>query len=77
LIEIKKDKIRINLNKNFYSLIAVEESLKDFDKVCYSKIRNKNQIEVILEPKDKKLIKILGYEFCNYVLGLMKNKTLV
>ena len=77
MIEIEENKIKIELNKKFYDLDAVKESLKDFNKVCNGTIANKKVIEITLKPKDKSLTNILGYEFCNYVLGLMKNKTIV
>ena len=77
MIEVEENKIKIKLNKQFYDLNAVKESLKDFNKVCNGTIANKKGIEIVLKPKDKKLTNILGYEFCNYVLGLMKNKIIV
>lgn len=77
MIEIKKSEIKIKLNEQFYDIKAVKESLKDFNQVCSGKIANKKDIEIILKPKDKSLTNVLGYEFCNYILGLMKNKTLV
>lgn len=77
MIEIKQNEVNINLNKKFYEISVVRESLKDFSQVCSGKIRNKKDIHIILKPKDKSLTNILGNEFCNYVLGLMKNKTLV
>lgn len=77
MIELSGNKIKISLNKQFYGIKAVKESLRDFNQVCTGKITNKKFIEIILKPKDKSLKNILGHEFCNYVLGLMKNKTLV
>jgi hypothetical protein len=62
------------LNKKFYNIEAVKESLNDFKEVCNGKILNEN-IEVELIPKEE--IANLEKEFCNYVLGLMKNKSMV
>lgn len=67
-------KIRIRLSSKFYKKEAVEEALRDFNEVCKGKIIS-NEIEVELEPKED--IENLNEAFCNYVLGLMKNKTLV
>ena len=64
----------IKLNNKFYSKDAVEEALKDFNDVCNGNILN-DDIEVELNEKED--IENVGEEFCNYVLGLMKNKTLV
>lgn len=66
--------MRIKLNKKFYNKEIVKEALDDFKKVCEGKILNDN-IEVELEPKEN--VEMLREEFCNYVLGLMKNKVLV
>lgn len=78
MIEIEKNKIKIKLNKKFYDLNAVKESLKAFNKVCSGDIKkNKEIIKITLKPKDKSQTNILGHEFCNYVLGLMKNKIIV
>ncbi len=74
--------MRILLNSKFYNKNSVEEALKDFKGVCEGRILNneptainKKDIEVELKPKEE--IKELEEEFCNYVLGLMKNKMLV
>ena len=66
--------MRLRLNNKFYSKEAIEEALKDFKEICKGRILN-DGIEVELEPKEE--VKLLKEEFCNYVLGLMKNKTLV
>jgi hypothetical protein len=70
----KKGKIRLKLNRKFYDKGVVEEALKDFKDICYGNILN-NNLEIELKTKVK-IADIKG-EFCNYVLGLMKNKNLV
>lgn len=67
-------KMKIKLNKEFYDEDVIKEALKDFEEVCEGKIIN-NDIEVELGPKED--TSNLKEEFCNYVLGLMKNKGLV
>jgi len=77
---VKKAKggVVVSLNRKFYDLNAVKESLRDFKQVCSGKIETaKKEIKVALMPREGKPDNTLGYEFCNYVLGLMKNKTLV
>jgi len=69
-----KKRIMVKLNKKFYNKKVVEEALNDFKGVCSGKILN-NDIEVELSPKEG--VVRLKEEFSNYVLGLMKNKTLV
>ena len=67
-------KMKIKLNNQFYNEESVREALIDFKEICQGDFLN-NSIEVELEPKEE--VKQLKEEFCNYVLGLMKNKTLV
>ncbi len=64
--------IKIKLNSKFYDKEVIEEALNDFGEVCSGKMTDDG---VELEPKED--VKNLEEEFCNYVLGLMKNKTLV
>ena len=66
--------MKIRLNNKFYSKESVEEALKDFEEICKGNILS-DDIEVELKPKES--VKQLKEEFCNYVLGLMKNKMLV
>jgi len=62
------------LNRKFYSIEAVKETLKDFREVCKGKVLNdKIEIELYLREDTQQLKE----EFCNYVLGMMKNKSLV
>jgi len=66
--------MKIKLNKEFYNQDIVKVALNDFKKVCDGKILN-DDLEIEFEPKEK--IENLQEEFCNYVLGLMKNKIMV
>ena len=72
--KIYKKKMKIKLNNKFYNKEAVEEALDDFKEVCQGRILNE-KIEVELEPKEE--TENLQEEFCNYVLGLMKNNVMV
>ena len=77
-IDKNKREICISLNKKFYDTKAVKESLADFKGICEGKIKeDRCLINIILKPKEKNMLNIIGYEFCNYALGLMKNKMLV
>ena len=68
-MEIITKKMKIKLNKKFYNKGAVEEALDKFKGICAVKIINDEMI-IELEGDNGDLEK----EFCNYVLGLMKNK---
>jgi len=69
---IKKMKIR--LSNKFYDKDIVKEALNDFKEVCSGKVIN-DEIDVELDWKESE--EEIDKEFCNYVLGLMKNKNLV
>jgi hypothetical protein len=66
--------MKIKLNNKFYSREMIEVALKDFKEACEGKILN-NDLEIELMPKEN--VDKLNGEFCNYVLGLMKNRMLV
>lgn len=66
----KKNEVTISFNENFYDEESINKAAEDFKKVCQIK-RNKDFI--ILKQKKKININTLGYEFYNYVLGLIKN----
>lgn len=70
----KERRVKLKLNKQFYDKKVIEEAFKDFKEVCSGRILNQ-VMEVELKPKEN--VTGLKEEFSNYVLGLMKNKTLV
>ncbi|MBU4204938.1 HxsD-like protein [Patescibacteria group bacterium] len=78
-INREKNEIFILLNKHFYNIESISNALEDFKDICCGELSDagKDYIQIILKLKDKSMIEILGYEFCNYSLGLMKNKLLV
>lgn len=77
-IKIEKGNVIINLNKCFYDISSIKESINDFKRVCSARFEDDDSaVRITLKPKERILLKILGHEFCNYVLALMKNKTLV
>lgn len=63
--------IELDLNENFYPKAKVEQAIKDFQGVCDFKVDCE---KIILFPKDKEDINRLGYEFRNYILGLIVNE---
>ena len=73
----QKSKISILLNKKFYNKEAILQSLKDFKEICQGELIEGDNFLVVLSVEEKELLEVLGYEFCNYVLGLMKNEQLV
>ncbi len=77
-INKEKNEVCITLNKEFYNNQAIKDSLLDFKEVCDGEVEEdkENQI-IILKPKENEMLYVVGYEFCNYILGSMKNKSLV
>jgi len=70
-IKISKNEVLVNFNKQFYNEESIKQAVLDFKDLC--EIEEKNQ-GLLLKPKQNKDIDLLGYEFYNHVLGLMKNQ---
>lgn len=68
----KKNKfVKLNFNKQFYKEEFIDLAIRDFSNICEIK---KEEGSIILKPKEKELeLDTLGYEFYNYILGLIKN----
>lgn len=66
--------MEIKLNKSFYDKESIKDAIVDFKGICNGKILNDN-IEIELIQKEE--VENLKEEFCNYVLGLMKNRALI
>jgi len=65
----------IKFNKNFYSLCAVERSIKKYKGFASFKVKEKGSfIEVNIENSKKEFEKIIKDEFSNYVLSEIKNE---
>jgi tryptophanase len=71
-VEINKEKneVVIRFNQKFYTQPHIDQAIEDFKEVCDAR---KEGNDLILKPKQKEDLDRLGYEFYNYVLGLMKN----
>lgn len=63
--------IKFKLNNKFYQKKAIQETIEAFQDVCSAKF-NQETFEICLKPKQECDINKLGYEFCNYCLGLMQ-----
>ena len=77
-IDNSKKEVQIRFSKAFYNEVIVKEALIEFANICKVQFKIQPQvIEVYLAPLDFNLLNLVGYEFSNYVLGLMKNKGVV
>jgi hypothetical protein len=71
-VKINKEgnQVSLTFNDSLYPKNFIEVAIRDFHEVCDVKI-NKN--ELILRPSNPQIdVTALGYEFYNYVLGLIK-----
>lgn len=68
-------KMMLRFNKNFYTLAIITQALEDFKNICGGSAKEgASFIEVELNPKGQLggIADIKG-EFCNYLIGLIKN----
>lgn len=72
-----RGEVRLSFSSAFYGRGAIEQAGKDFSEACEVAIgyESEGEIRVVLKPHDDSAVglDILGYEFCNYVLGLIQN----
>lgn len=66
----EKNEVVLSFNEKFYNKKFIDKAIEEFKGVCDIK---KDSNLIFLKPKEKIDINILGYEFYNYVLGLIKN----
>ncbi|MFH0832593.1 MAG: hypothetical protein V1900_02665 [Candidatus Aenigmatarchaeota archaeon] len=77
------DKITINkedgsvtviFDTRFYPSDCVFKASQDFSDVCFTSVDGQDIMQVLLKPKTEEIdLYILGHEFYNYVLGIIKN----
>jgi len=77
-IEKNGESVAIYLNSKFYGVEALQKAIKDFRKVCAGEISNNSKEFVVrLSPINKETdIENLAYEFCNYVISVMRDSIL-
>jgi len=70
-IVIENNAVVMTFNKNFYPKELIEQSALDFKEVCDCNFQDE---KLALKPKSNEIdIELLGYEFYNYLLGLIKS----
>jgi len=70
-IKISKNEVLVSFNKQFYNEESIKQAVLDFKDICDVEEKDKG---LLLKPKQSKDLDLLGYEFYNHVLGLMKNQ---
>ena len=76
-IDQKEKKVKILLNKDFYNIEIVRKAADEFKEFGKFSVSGRDKISILIESVDESQIGSIGYEFCNYVLGLMKNEAVV
>ncbi len=76
-VDRSENRITINLSKDFYDIDSVRKCGEDFSGLCSAEIRQNGRLKIVLTQKGDVDIELLGYEFCNYLLALMKNTNIV
>lgn len=76
-VDKELNKVTIKLNKSFYDIDSIKMGIEDFSGPCSAIVNEKERFEIVLKSKGNSDICVLGYEFCNYVLALMKNENIV
>jgi hypothetical protein len=75
-VDLQAELVRLVLDTKFYGYGAVMEAGKDFSESCWVLVDGdkEDKLLVTLKPKSIEIeLDTLGYEFSNYVLGLMQN----
>ncbi|MBT3463550.1 hypothetical protein HN451_01070 [archaeon] len=78
-IEVDNDvgEVKLVLDTKFYGSDAIMKTAKEYLDSCWVFLDGdvQDKLLVTLKPKSKEIdINTLGYEFCNYILGLMQNE---
>ena len=66
----EKNEVLLRFNPIFYTNQAIKQAVSDFSDVCDV---TEAEDGIVLKPKEGD-VEVIGYEFYNYVLGLMKNQ---
>lgn len=74
----ERNEVKIDINTRLYNYNSIITSLKDFSENnwVYLNMDSDLCVSVFLKPKNKDddiNLTNLGYEFYNYILGIMKN----
>jgi len=72
MINFLDGRAEITFNNDLYSPEILEQAISDFKETCKITIEKKGLTSIITLVPDENL-KEITYEFCNYVLALMKD----
>jgi len=74
-LKVEQDKVKVQLKKEIYLKRAVLLACEAFSESCWVGLSaNEESYKIELRPKQAGIeLENLGYEFCNFVLGIMQN----
>ncbi|OYT57187.1 MAG: hypothetical protein DRO96_02965 [Candidatus Aenigmatarchaeota archaeon] len=80
-VVVNENRVELTINSDLYPEEVIDKAIEEYSEVCEVEDRKNEQIhKVILKPKQvvdsKEDLEIIGYEFMNYLLYLIKNKVL-
>ncbi len=70
IINREKNEVILRFDNRLYSKEYIDQAIKEFSEICDSREEKEN---LVLIPKDISDLDRLGFEFYNYVFGLVKN----
>lgn len=77
-IDVKKEEkqVLIKFDTRFYPSDCIFKAIQDFSDSCWTSVdSSSDNVVVTLSPKSEEInLDTLGYEFYNYVLGIIKNE---
>jgi aromatic ring-opening dioxygenase LigB subunit len=76
-IDYSSKTVTVRFNPNIYQIEQIKKTISVFKGLCDASIIKKSDIFVHIKPKDISIMDSIGYEFSNYILGLMKNEAVV
>ena len=75
-VDRKLNAVIVRIQTGLYPRATIEAACRDYEPACSAHLTQEGALAVVeLVPKTKDIpLDTLGYEFCNYLLGLLKTK---
>ena len=71
---------RITFSPHFYRMPSIAQAAEDFSEACSFDFTEGDDLVASIRPKERltdEELRVLAMEFCNYVLGHMRNHAVV
>lgn len=75
-VNTEEKQVLVNFDTKLYPSDCVFKAAQDFSDSCWTSVDGTQEnLQVMLRPKSDEIdLDTLGYEFYNYVLGIIKNE---